>query len=151
MSATSERTGIVPVAAAIACAVLIATVPVGCGPRAIPRFDLAGTVTYHGKPVPRGYIVFRPDRAAGRDGPGAQADIRDGRFATLPGQGTIGGRHVIQVFGFDGKPYDIPAGMPGGPTLTNPMGMPLFSAATLSADLPEAAAVRDFIVPTRNP
>ena len=120
----------------------------GCGRRAIPRYDLSGSVTYEGKPVPRGYIVFRPDREAGNDGPGSQADIRDGRYATLPGQGTIGGRHSIQVFGFDGKPYEIPAGIPGsGPALVNQVGMPLFPAASLVEDLPRASAVRDLVVP----
>lgn len=149
MTATSERPRVAFVA--VALAVFFVTVPAGCGPRAIPRFDLSGTVTYEGKPVPRGYIVFRPDREAGRDGPGAQADIRDGTYATLPGQGTIGGPHVVQVYGFDGKPYEIPAGMPGGPALMNQVGKPLFSAASLSADLPKAPAVRDFVVPSRNP
>lgn len=149
MTATSERAGAVPTV--VSLAVLIASVAPGCGPRAIPRFDLSGTVTYEGKPVPRGYIVFRPDREAGRDGPGAQADIRDGTYATLPGQGTIGGAHVVQIFGFDGKPYEVPAGMPGGPALMNQVGKPLFSAATLSADLPKAPAVRDFVVPSGSP
>lgn len=134
--------------AAFVLSVLVTIGSAGCGRREIPRFDLSGTVTYDGQPVPRGYIVFRPDRGAGNDGPGSQADIRDGRYATLPGQGTIGGLHAIQVFGFDGKPYEIPAGMSGGgPTLMNQVGKPIFAAATLEEDLPKEATVRNLVVP----
>jgi len=119
----------------------------GCGSGSGPaRFDLSGTVTYDGKPVPAGYIVFNPDAAAGNSGPGAQADIRDGKYQTLPGQGTIGGPHVASVFGFDGRPYTVGKGPDGNP-IANPMGKPLFTAATIKAELPKQAGTYDFLVP----
>jgi len=128
---------------AAACLAAIA----GCGGAGGPqRFELSGSVTFNGKPVPVGYIVFTPDTAAGNPGPGAQADIRDGNYQTRPGQGTIGGPHVIQVFGFDGKPYPAGEGIDGRPML-NPMGKPLFTAATIKAELPKQHATYDLVVP----
>lgn len=157
MSATSERAAAPPLPRVatrpVGVAVLgltalgVVVVATGCGRREIPRFDLSGTVTYDGKPIPRGYLVLRPDREAGNEGPGAQADIRDGRYATLPGRGTIGGPHVIDVYGFDGKPYEIPAGALGGVTLTNQVGKPLFKVATFHENLPRNHAGHDFAIP----
>ena len=118
---------------------------VGCGSGELPRFDLSGTVTYNGKPVPAGYMVFASDSAAGNTGPGAQAEIHDGKFTTPPGLGTIGGPHLVSIYGFDGKPYqeqNVPV------KSVIPLGMPLFKTVTLKVDLPEEAAEHDFTVPT---
>jgi len=119
----------------------------GCGGRGdVPRFDLSGTVTYDGKPVPAGFIVFEPETAAGNSGPASQADIRDGKYRTLPGRGTIGGPHVVRIFGFDGQPYQIDEDIQGQP-MVNPMGKPLFETVTMKVDLPKETAVHDFVVP----
>jgi len=118
----------------------------GCGGGEPPRFELSGTVTYDGQPVPAGFIVFEPDAAAGNSGPGAQADIHDGKYRTLPGRGTIGGPHVVSVFGFDGIPYQ-PDEDVDGPAIPNPMGKPLFGTATIRVDLPKQTAVHDIVVP----
>ncbi|MCE9629090.1 MAG: hypothetical protein K8S94_00015 [Planctomycetia bacterium] len=131
----------------MAIAAVIAGSVVGCGRHAVERFDLAGTVTYDGKPVPKGYIVFRPDGSAGNHGPGAQADIRDGKYATLPGRGTIGGPHEIQLFGFDGKAYETPAGISGGRPTMNQMGARLFGPVMMKSDLPKLHATFDLVVP----
>ena len=118
----------------------------GCGSSDSSRFDLSGTVTYDGKPVPVGYMVFASDSAAGNAGPGAQADIRDGKFSTPTGRGTIGGPHVVSIFGFDGKPYQM-AEDGEAPPMINPMGKPLFETVTMKVDLPEETAVHDFAIP----
>jgi hypothetical protein len=119
----------------------------GCGGKGdAPRFDLSGTVTYDGKPVPAGYIVFEPETAAGNSGPASQADIHDGKYSTLPGHGTIGGPHVVRIFGFDGRPYKAGEGPQGHPML-NPMGKPLFTASAIKVDLPKQKAVHDFAIP----
>ncbi len=123
----------------IALGILAWAVLGGCG-RGEHRFELSGTVTYEGRPVPAGYIVFNPDAAAGNTGPGSTADIRDGRYATPPGRGTIGGPHTLSIFGFDGNPYTIEGGMP------NPMGKPLF-ITDLRVDLPKQKASHDFALP----
>ena len=132
---------------AVAAACLAALLVLGgCGRKAGPsRFDLSGTVTYDGKPVPSGYIVFAPDLAAGNQGPGTQANIRDGQYQTAPGQGTVGGPHVATVCGFDGKTFDII--VREGVVEKNPMGKPLFLNAQLKIDLPKRATVQDLVVP----
>ena len=101
--------------------------------------DLAGAVLYNGQPVPAGYMTFQPDEGAGNSGPATQADIRDGRFATPIGQGTIGGPHVVTLFGFDGQAIAEPNNPIG-----RPMGTPLFSGLQRKADLPRQDAVHDF-------
>ena len=116
-------------------------VPAGCGSDGgPPRYDLSGEVTYDGLPLPAGYIVFAPDQAQGNSGPGAQADIKDGRYQTPAGQGTIGGPHQVTISGFDGQAFQ------DGP-VTNPMGKPLFSSYQVKADLPKEQGTRDFAVP----
>jgi hypothetical protein len=109
----------------------------GCGPA---RYDLSGTVRYAGAPLPAGYILFSPDTSQGNQGPGAQADIRGGRYETPPGQGTIGGPHVVSISGFDGVAFD------DGP-VKNPMGKPLFTGYQTKVDLPKEAASHDFEIP----
>lgn len=114
----------------------------GCGgSHGPPRYALSGSVTYSGKPVPAGYLTFAPDTAKGHTGPGAQADIRDGRYELPAGQGTIGGPHVVTVYGFDGQPFDIGGGR------QNPLGTPLFSGYRVEVDLPKQVATHDFAVP----
>ena len=115
----------------------------GCGSGGGPaRYDLSGKVTYAGKPLPAGYIVFSPDTSQGNKGPGAQADVKDGRYATRPGQGTIGGPHVVTISGFDGVAF-------GEGPAKNPMGKPLFATYQTKADLPKQAGTRDFSVPAQ--
>jgi hypothetical protein len=113
----------------------------GCGSDGGPtRYDLSGKVTYGSQPVPAGYIVFAPDTSQGNTGPGAQADIKDGRYQTPPGQGTVGGPHRLTISGFDGRAFQ------DGP-VENPMGKPLFATYQLTADLPKESTSRDLQVP----
>jgi hypothetical protein len=109
----------------------------GCGDGGPRRYDLSGSVTWNDQPVPRGFIVFTPDAAAGNQGPGTQVEIIDGRYETSPGEGTIGGPHTASITGFDGQAYQ------DGP-VTNPNGKPLFSAVQQPADLPRSDGVHDF-------
>ena len=113
---------------------------VGCPAAAGPaRYELSGSVTYAGKPVPVGQITFIPDDSQGNQGPGTTANIRDGRYQTEAGQGTIGGPHSVSIIGFDGKP-------------TNPndaWGLPLFREFKANANLPREPATQDFIVPVQ--
>lgn len=118
----------------------------GCGSGDPPRFDLSGTVTYNGKPVPAGYLVFASDTTAENVGPGAQAEIHDGKYRTPPGLGTVGGPHVVSIYAFDGKPYqeqNVPV------KSVIPLGLPLFKTVTMKVDLPREAAKHDFAVPAQ--
>ena len=64
-------------------------------------FNITGTVTYDGKPVPAGYIKFIP-KAGGATG---FARITDGKYTTASGakkRGIEAGDYTITVDGFDG-------------------------------------------------
>ena len=101
-------------------------------------YHLSGTVTYKGKPVPKGQIVFEPDAAAGNSGQPAYAKIVDGQYDTREdGQGTVGGPHIVQIHGRDG----IPRG-----ELLN--GLPLFRDYTTTVDIPKGNNKQDFEVPS---
>lgn len=115
---------------------------VGCGDGAagVPRYDVAGTVTFNGQPVPQGTIQFRPDASQGNSGPAGDAEIVDGRYDTASvGNGTVGGPHEVIITGFDGK---------ADPDQELPLGMPLFSDYSTKADMPKTAGgTVDFEVP----
>jgi hypothetical protein len=110
----------------------------GCGQKGVDRYELSGKVTYLGQPVPAGYLVLKPDAAKGNIGPGAAADIRNGQYVTTEGRGTIGGPHVVTIFGFDGKAFTMEGG------ISNPMGKPL-CRTDIDADLPKANGTHDFV------
>jgi hypothetical protein len=116
----------------------------GCGKSSIDRFDLTGQVTFRGRPVPKGYMIFAPDRDKGNGGPGSKAGILDGRYATMKGQGVIGGPHVVSIVGTDGIPFDQ------GEGVMNPMGRPLFPEYKAHVDLPKESGTFDFEVPAEN-
>ena len=115
---------------------------VGCGPSAAPRYELSGAVTYAGKPVPAGSIIFKPDHAKDNRGPGAQVGIEAGRYQLPESRGTIGGPHVVTISGFDGVPIK------NGPSV-NYFGKPLFANYEVKVDLPREKSERNFDVPAR--
>jgi hypothetical protein len=119
----------------------LCVVLVGCESRA-DRFDLSGSVTYGGKPVPAGYMVIKPDVSAGNKGPGATATINDGRYETRAGRGTIGGPHIVTIFGFDGQSVTMEGGT------TNPMGKQICKV-DVKADLPKENGTHDFVAVER--
>ena len=112
----------------------------GCGAGSFPLHDLSGAVTYHGQPVTCGYLVFTPDAAKGNNGPGTSAEIENGRFKTRPGEGTIGGPHIVSINGFDGQPYQ-------DGQLTIPNGKPLFIDLKVAVELPMNSTTHDFHLP----
>jgi hypothetical protein len=122
-------------AAALVLALLLLPLLCGCGGQRV--YHVSGTVTYQGKPVPTGQIVFEPDASAGNSGQAGFAKIKDGHYDTrTEGQGTLGGPHLVRIHGRDG----IPRG-----ELLN--GMQLFQDYNTKADLPKANANQDFDVP----
>jgi hypothetical protein len=101
-------------------------------------YHLSGAITYQGKPVPGGTIVFEPDATKENEGAPGYAKIKDGRYDTraADGKGTVGGPHLVRILGLDG----IPRG-----ELLN--GMPVFPEYSTTADLPTADSTKDFVVP----
>jgi hypothetical protein len=81
-----------------ASALLSCVLAGGCGPEGPRRYEVSGTVTYQGSPIPFGTILFVPDSAKGNTGPSGQATIRDGKFDTAAeGVGAVGGPHLLTI------------------------------------------------------
>src|SRR5688572_30585859 len=95
-------------------------------------FRVSGTVTYDGKPVPKGLIHFDPTA----DGPQGFANIQDGKYDTGQQNGIKGGTYNIRVNGFNGVP---------GPDA--PFGQALFPEYRGAKDLPEADSTYDLDIP----
>lgn len=105
----------------------------GCGDDGPPRYQLSGRVSYEGKPIPAGWIVFAPE-----EGPGATANISNGRYETPEGWGTIGGSHTIEVVALDG----VAVADSTTEGRMNAAGSPMFSC-TLRKDIPKEATTWD--------
>jgi len=122
--------------AAFILVILFAVLLAGCGGKKI--HDLSGAITFQGKPVPAGHIVFEPDTSAGNSGAAGFATIKGGFYDTriLEGRGTLGGPHHVRILGLDGKPRG---------ELLN--GLPVFPEYSTTADLPKEDATLDFEVP----
>jgi len=127
MSRITATTTVLTISLAALCA--------GCGGQR--TYNISGTVTFQGKPVPAGQIVFEPDASAGNNGPPAFAKIKDGHYDTSSeGRGTVGGPHLVRIHGRDG----IPRG-----ELLN--GLPLFRDYNAKVDLPKKNGEQNFDVP----
>jgi len=83
---------------AIACGTVCFS---GCGNATpTPKYEVTGTVTYLGEPVPSGLVKFEPDTESGGVGPGAYAPIKNGTFQTE--QDLCAGPMKVTVCGMDG-------------------------------------------------
>jgi hypothetical protein len=107
----------------------------GCG----GNYQISGTVTYKGKPVPVGSVYFMPDE--GRSGRSVNATIENGKYCTPPGEGAAGGLMVVQVVGFDGKLVRSKEGDLAA------SGKRLFPAYVTKVQLPARDNVLDIEVP----
>ncbi len=129
----------------VACAALVCLLA-GCG-NEVDLYNLKGTVTFDGKPVPYGRIEFTPDNSKGNSGGTGYAVIEDGKYdtSTLRGRGTIGGPHIVKITAFEAKPTG------GGGTEDAPVEgsevKPLFVGYEIEADLPTSSGEQNFDVP----
>jgi hypothetical protein len=114
----------------------------GCGGSdGPPRYDLTGSITFGGNPIPRGSLTFSPDSSQGNSGPGATAGIIDGKYATQEGKGVISGAHIVVVQAYDGVPVETDGeGM-------DPNGTSLFPSYTMQISVPENGGTLDIEVP----
>jgi hypothetical protein len=118
----------------------------GCGRQSDGpvRYDVSGTVSYDGQPVPAGFITFAPDDAQGNSGPGGGAPINAGHYRTPAGKGVVGGPHLIRIVGYDGVAVNVE-----GESL--PDGKPLFPPFETTVDFPKESIVHDFQIPRQEP
>jgi hypothetical protein len=119
--------------------IVLALAAAGCG-AGDGRFQVFGSVTYKGQPVPKGHLVFEPDTDQGNAGPGSGARIESGQYRTPPGQGVVGGPHRVKIVGYDGVPTTEE-----GEEL--PQGRSLFVPYVTTVDFPKADVRQDFEVP----
>ncbi|MHB8899517.1 MAG: hypothetical protein ACYC6Y_12275 [Thermoguttaceae bacterium] len=108
----------------------------GSGSAGPERYDLSGNVTFEGKPIPAGQIVFEPDAATGNSGAQGYAEIRDGKYDTRSGKGVIGGPHQVRITGLDRFSEDE----------SDPPKQ-LFPEYQTKVDLAKGASTQDFEVP----
>jgi len=126
------------------CSLLVGScVFVGCN-SGEQVYQLTGTVTYKGKPVPSGMIIFEPDSSQGNSGAPGRSKIAEGRYDTSSedGHGVVGGPHKIRIIGLDGLSHGESAGEVGLPNM-------LFPEYNVSEDLPLKDGVKDFEVPAK--
>ena len=120
---------------ATALAMLLAGLA-GCGQqRSSGLYDISGSVTFAGQPVPGGRIVFEPDEARGATGMVSIADIANGSYRTRSRRGFGGGPCRVTIYGTDGT------------TPTEEKDTSLFRPWQTTIDLPREACRRDFDVP----
>jgi len=111
----------------------------GCGNGEVQRHSLSGRVTYQGKPLPAGMIVFEPDARQGNQGPQGYAKIVNGRYQTdAAGKGVMIGALSVEICGFPS-----PDGSGGDPQI------PLFAPYRTIARVSQDTATLDFDVPDR--
>jgi hypothetical protein len=114
----------------------------GCGGQ--KDYQVSGTVTFDGKPVPTGYVTFEPDTEKGNTGPGGGAEIRNGKFTTSRGKGVVGGAYRVKIVGYDGKPTSA-----NGEELAD--GKSLFPIYQTLVEFPKESITKDFEVPLKPP
>lgn len=122
-----------------AAAVAMAAVVGGCSKPTIPAvFEVSGSVTFAGKPIPAGRVVFEPDTSRGATGMVSIADITDGHYVTRPDRGFAGGPCRVTIYGSDGTlPAENPADHDDA----------LFPPWQTDVNLPQEPCQRDFAVP----
>ncbi|HBO43340.1 MAG TPA: hypothetical protein DD670_05285 [Planctomycetaceae bacterium] len=129
-------TAVLRVFAILACGL---TPLAGCGGDKAERYSLTGQVTYQGKPVPAGHLVFEPDASKGNQGPQGFANIENGRYATDQfGRGAVSGPLVVQITAFmdpSQRDEDEPSDE-GSLTYTTHIDLPK-EASSFDFDIPE--------------
>lgn len=110
----------------------------GCGGGS-NRFPVSGKITYDGKPVPAGEIVFEPDSSKSNTGPGSLTRIKGGMYATEQGLGVVGGPYLVRITPFDG--ISNPNSLDGKPLLPAPYEERLV--------FPNQGSTHDFDIPKK--
>jgi hypothetical protein len=103
-------------------------------------YNVSGSITYDGKPIPRGIIRFSPDESKGNKGAVGFCEIKDGKYNTAKGkqtQGIEGGAYIIRVTGYDGEAYKTDEGD------NFPKGRKLFEVYMVRKELPSEDTTLD--------
>lgn len=135
--------GLEPGVVAIGLTLVAMAVAAGCGQR--DRFNVVGTVTFAGKPVPAGTVTFLPVGSVPPGRVAGSCSIRSGKYATRNGRSPGSGPHRAVVDGYDGMAFQSRM---GEATVDHPLGKPLFPSHMVEVDLPaKDGTVLDIEVP----
>jgi len=88
---------------AFCCVLLVVAIASGCSRKTGPeRYDVSGTVTFRGEPVPSGTITFERDLSRANSGPVSVIPIVDGRYdsVALERPGPLAGSLVVRISGY---------------------------------------------------
>lgn len=130
-NATKDQSMRIAVGVALLCLLLA-----GCGRRDDGRYELSGTVTLDGKPVPMGEIILEPDGSEQNQGPSSMAQIKDGQYTVDAEYGVVGGKYVVTITAFDGVAFG--EAIEGKALLKQPY--------TEKVELPKEDATHDFAI-----
>ena len=120
------------------CAIFVL---VGCSSESTrPRYQVSGTVTYAGEPVPSGLVKFEPDVDKGGVGPGSYAPIKNGTYCTE--EGLCAGPVKVRICGMDGVEHEV---VKDGETVMEES--PLFDEYPTEAEVQQQDTVVDFEIP----
>ena len=112
---------------------------IGCKRGGVGRVTVSGEVTYNGRPVPGGFVLFRPDAKKNNSGPQGHAQIVNGKYMTTD-KGSVSGPQIVEIHG-----YSSAAG-PQGDSLFPPL---LFPTYFTEADIPNESTTLNFEVPVK--
>lgn len=106
-------------------------------------YDISGTVSFDGKPIPAGKIYFRPDGSKNNVGQTGYANIVDGKYDTAAegGKPMAGGAIVVGIDGID------PSGAKTDGTSGEEVSTALFPYYEIPVELPQENTTKDFEVP----
>ena len=107
-------------------------------------YEVEGTVTYQGKPVKDGEIIFAPDTSKGNVGPGGYAIIKNGQFKTTKNKGVVGGAYILTV---SGRPLATGESEVGEAFATGDLEYMLFPVQEMTFDLRREDTTLEIQVP----
>jgi len=114
----------------------------GCGGDGIVRHVVVGKVSYQGKELQTGAIVFEPDASVGQIAPTCFARIADGAYETEHAESPTTGKYKVRVMGYDKSKMRTDAAP--GEIIDLPE---LFPEYALEVDIPVPSGRLDIDVP----
>ena len=117
------------------------------------RSEVSGTVKLNGRPIAEGAITFIP--VEGNTGPGAGAEIRDGKYFIARDKGVMPGKNRVELRAFreTGRKVQDPTGKPGMMTFERAMVFPpeYNDKSTLVRDVKPGSDTIDFDISAPEP
>lgn len=120
----------------IACTFFLSSCSEG---EVIEYHTVSGQITYKGKPLPYGSVIFEPDSKEGNSGAQGFAEVENGTFDTSKkGRGVLGGAYNVYISGQAEK---------GNPE-KGVIPPPLFRDFQVKINLPKKSTVQNFNIPS---